>query len=155
MEPEDNLGLPRETGDELLEELQSSLSYKLRQSVWQAYEAHLNSLRFQLQRPQTRKYETGQLEEIVTLIALAAYNRLILLQMRGFAAFGNKLIKSYDAKGLTLGSTDFTQHDFTALHELAIAFQTQLQVCGIPKYMLEYPDVPTLLSMYDQRQRTQ
>jgi hypothetical protein len=85
------------------------------------------------------------------VIALATFNRIVLLQMRGFASFGRRLIDDHDVTSLTLGRASFAGADFERLLHIAVSFQRRLQRSGIPKYMLEYSDVPSLLSIYDRR----
>lgn len=145
----ENLGqLPRGDADTVLRELVTPLSYKLRDSVWRAYESHLTALLFALRKGRIAR-PPAQLEEIILVIAFAAFNRLIMLQMRGFATFGRRLSRRHDISTLVVGNAAFKAADFEELRDLAISFQRYLQRCGIPKYMLEYPDVPRLMLEYD------
>jgi hypothetical protein len=130
------------------------LSRSLRQAIWRSYEAHLVSLTFALKKERQANTES-QLDELPVIIALSAFNRLVMLQMRGFAKFGRQLSTRHDIGSLRIGRDIFGSEDFEELRSITVAYQKRMQWIGIPKYMLEYSDVPALLRMYDrERLRT-
>jgi hypothetical protein len=123
----------------------------LRSDVLRAYEAQLSSLAYTLTNKDLSRRTQRQVEELSIVIALAAFNRLIMLQFRGFAEFGRTLIRRHNVLSVAVGREQVERHTFDGLHDTAVAFQQRLMLCKIPKYMLEYPDVPSLLEMYDAR----
>lgn len=143
--------LPRAGADSVMKKLVTGLPRDLKGDILRAYEAQLSSLAYTLTNKDLRRRTQRQVEELSMVIALAAFNRLVMLQMRGFADFGRSLIRKHGVTGIAVGRETFEGRTLDRLHEVAVAFQQCVIECRIPKYMLEYADVPSLLEMYDSR----